>query len=189
MYCTIYSDIELAPGNPFAHIGKMQRTPCDIYAEMSILTNLTDSYVLESISSRIKTYFGFIFVCETTQRASDVLLERANWHHFLQRLPWGERSCCNEIHDDVIKWKHFLCAGNSPITKEFLSQRSVTRSFGVFFDLCLNKRLRRHSAYHDVIVISFQLAYCNTSSEAGGRLNKKDGLTRYGNSHVKDKTS
>ena len=23
----------------------------------------------------------------------------------------------------------------------------------------------------------------------GGRLNKKDGLTRYGNSHVKDKTS
>ena len=25
--------------------------------------------------------------------------------------------------------------------------------------------------------------------KAGGRLNKKDGLTRYGNSHVKDKTS
>ena len=25
--------------------------------------------------------------------------------------------------------------------------------------------------------------------ELGGRLNKKDGLTRYGNSHVKDKTS
>ena len=27
------------------------------------------------------------------------------------------------------------------------------------------------------------------SQEAGGRLNKKDGLTRYGDSHVKDKTS
>ena len=25
--------------------------------------------------------------------------------------------------------------------------------------------------------------------EQGGRLNKKDGLTRYGDSHVKDKTS
>ena len=25
--------------------------------------------------------------------------------------------------------------------------------------------------------------------ETGGRLNKKDGLTKYGNSHVKDKTS
>ena len=26
-------------------------------------------------------------------------------------------------------------------------------------------------------------------SDPGGRLNKKDGLTRYGDSHVKDKTS
>ena len=26
-------------------------------------------------------------------------------------------------------------------------------------------------------------------SSSGGRLNKKDGLTRYGDSHVKDKTS
>ena len=26
-------------------------------------------------------------------------------------------------------------------------------------------------------------------NSSGGRLNKKDGLTRYGNSHVKDKTS
>ena len=25
--------------------------------------------------------------------------------------------------------------------------------------------------------------------DSGGRLNKKDGLTRYGDSHVKDKTS
>ena len=28
-----------------------------------------------------------------------------------------------------------------------------------------------------------------TDRDPGGRLNKKDGLTRYGNSHVKDKTS
>ena len=28
-----------------------------------------------------------------------------------------------------------------------------------------------------------------TMQEAGGCLNKKDGLTRYGDSHVKDKTS
>ena len=32
-----------------------------------------------------------------------------------------------------------------------------------------------------------QLSYGNCLS--GGRLNKKDGLTRYGDSHVKDKTS
>ena len=29
----------------------------------------------------------------------------------------------------------------------------------------------------------------NTVKQSGGRLNKKDGLTRYGNCHVKDKTS
>ena len=33
------------------------------------------------------------------------------------------------------------------------------------------------------------LSYFVNIMEAGGRLNKKDGLTRYGNSHVKDKTS
>ena len=38
-----------------------------------------------------------------------------------------------------------LCAGNSPVTGEFPSQRPVTRSFGVFIDLCLNKRLSKQS--------------------------------------------
>ena len=34
-----------------------------------------------------------------------------------------------------------LCEGNSPVTGEFPSQRPVTRSFDVFFDLYLHKRL------------------------------------------------
>ena len=39
-----------------------------------------------------------------------------------------------------------LCVGNSPpVTGEFPSQRPVARSFGVFFDLCLNKRLNKQS--------------------------------------------
>ena len=36
-----------------------------------------------------------------------------------------------------------LCAGNSPVTGEFPAQRPVTRSFGVFSDLHLNKRLSK----------------------------------------------
>ena len=36
-----------------------------------------------------------------------------------------------------------LCAGNSPVTGEFPSQRPVTRSFDVFFDLCLHKPLSK----------------------------------------------
>ena len=56
-----------------------------------------------------------------------------------------------------------LCAGNSPVTGEFPSQRPVTRSFDIFFDLRLNKRLskqsrrgdlRRHRVHYDVIVWS-----------------------------------
>ena len=55
-----------------------------------------------------------------------------------------------------------LCAGNSPVTDEFPSQRPVTRTFDVFFGLCLNKGwannrdtgdLRRHRAHYDVTVV------------------------------------
>ena len=38
-----------------------------------------------------------------------------------------------------------ICAGNSPATGEFRAQRPVTRSFDVFCDLYLNKRLRKQS--------------------------------------------
>ena len=38
-----------------------------------------------------------------------------------------------------------LCAGNSPVPGEFPAQRPVTRSFDVFFDLRLYKRLGKQS--------------------------------------------
>ena len=57
-----------------------------------------------------------------------------------------------------------LCAGNSPVIGEFPSQRPAMRCFDVFFDLCLNKRLskhsrrcgdlRRHCAHYGVTVMS-----------------------------------
>ena len=34
-----------------------------------------------------------------------------------------------------------------------------------------------------------RMAYTAATWRPGGRLNKKDGFTRYGDSHVKDKTS
>ena len=40
-----------------------------------------------------------------------------------------------------------LCEENSPVTGEFPSQRPVTRSFGIFFDLRLNKRLSKPSRH------------------------------------------
>ena len=38
-----------------------------------------------------------------------------------------------------------ICAGNSPVTGEFPTQRPVTRSYDVYFDLHLNKRLSKQS--------------------------------------------
>ena len=38
-----------------------------------------------------------------------------------------------------------ICAGNSPVPGEFPAQRPVTRSFDVYFDLRLNKRLSKQS--------------------------------------------
>ena len=55
----------------------------------------------------------------------------------------------------VIWWRHQMetfsallafCAGNPSVTCEFPSQEPVTRSFGVFFDLHLNKRLSKQSS-------------------------------------------
>ena len=64
-----------------------------------------------------------------------------------------------------------FCAGNSPVTDEFPTQRPVTGSFGVFFDSCLNKRLSKQlrgwwfetlsRAHYDVIVMEYMDAwYC-----------------------------
>ena len=36
-----------------------------------------------------------------------------------------------------------ICKGNSPVTGKFPTQRPVTRSFDVFFDLRMNKRLSK----------------------------------------------
>ena len=58
-----------------------------------------------------------------------------------------------------------ICAGNSPVPGEFPTQRPLTRSFDIYFDLRLNNGwvnngeagdLRRHRALYDVIVMSWE---------------------------------
>ena len=44
-----------------------------------------------------------------------------------------------------------ICAGNSPVSGEFPAQRPVTRSFDIFFDLRLDKRLSEQS-FHDGVI-------------------------------------
>ena len=60
----------------------------------------------------------------------------------------------NQTQPGVSWWRHqmeifsallAICAGNSPVPGEFPTQRPVTRSFDVFFDLRLNKQLNKQS--------------------------------------------
>ena len=61
-----------------------------------------------------------------------------------------------------------LCVGNSPVPGEFPSQRPVTRSFDVFFDLQLNERLNKHSRRQWFETLSRSLwRHCNVNPEAG----------------------
>ena len=75
---------------------------------------------------------------------------RSNWSR------WMPVTCTSDARSrcDNSWWRHqmesfsallAICAGNSPVPGEFPAQRPVTRSFEVFFDLRLNKRLSKQS--------------------------------------------
>ena len=84
-------------------------------------------------------------------------------------------------HQNGIWWRHqmetfsavlAICARNSLVTGEFPTQRPVTRSFNVFFDLRLNKRfskqyeagnLKHHHAHYDVTEMVYDVKiFCST---------------------------
>ena len=73
------------------------------------------------------------------------------------------------IHDDVIKWKHF--PRNWPFVRGIhldrpVTQRPVTRSFDVFFDLRLNKRLSKQPWGWWFETLSWSLwRHCNESNQ------------------------
>ena len=87
-------------------------------------------------------------------------------------LHWLSRYYMMGLDSDTISWwcrqmETFsallaLCERNSPVTGEFPSQRPVTRSFDVFYDLRLNKRLSKQSWGWWFEIPSRQLwHYCN----------------------------
>ena len=86
------------------------------------------------------------------------------------------KSMMSQFTDAYEGWRHqmeifsallILWAGNSPVTGEFPSQRSVTRSFGVFFDQHLNKRLSKQSIHRWFETSSRSLwCHCKVSHQA-----------------------
>ena len=124
--------------------------------------------------------------------ASDFRHHRTHYYVIVMYQQWSTllkvKACCHQATShDLNKcwqsstcmttyksawWRHqmetfsallALCAGNSPVTDVFPTQRPVTRSFDVFFELRLNKQLNKQSwgwwfewyrAHYDVIVMA-----------------------------------
>ena len=74
-------------------------------------------------------YIVILFYNRTCETETSVLTKAAWWRHQMETF-----SASLAIY-----------AGNSPVTGESPAQRSVTRSFDVFFDLRLSKRLSKQS--------------------------------------------
>ena len=96
-----------------------------------------------------ETQHKYVFLYNPTWSMSYKMLEISWWRHQM------------ETFSALLA----ICAGNSPASGEFPAQRPVTRSFNVFFDLCLNKRLRKQSWGWWFETISHPLwRHCNDSS-------------------------
>ena len=84
------------------------------------------------------------------------------WFIYWSAKVWMMSSWCHQM--ESFSTLLALCAGNSPVTGEFPSQRPVTQSFDVFNDLPLDKRWSKqlirqwfetpsHSLWHHCNVI------------------------------------
>ena len=121
-----------------------------------------------------------------TMKFGLVILTRGGVTHQMNTQRWRHQM-------DAFSALLALCAGNSPATGEFPSQRPVTRSFGVLFDLGLNKRLSKQSRrwWFETPSCSL-LSHCNAIRFIFGgfpvvdRDNHKGPSVEYINHHLED---
>ena len=90
-----------------------------------------------------------------SREAGDLRRYRAHYDVNVMVRAWMRTTSIRKPWDVITSWRRHqvetfsallaICAGNSPVPGEFPSQRPVTRSFDVFFDMRLNKRLSKQS--------------------------------------------
>ena len=107
---------------------------------------LTVTYLVHYSCLYLSPYCLFAFQSNGTQRVIEDGNYTIKFHNIFPYL--------RETDLRISWWRHqmetfsallVICAGNSPVTVEFPTQRPVARSFDVFFDLRLNKRLSKQS--------------------------------------------
>ena len=84
---------------------------------------------------------------------SQIVKNSINYYNLFITVPERVRLISTYIEELQYTWWRYqmetfsallaICTGNSPVPGEFPTQRPVTRSFDVFFDLRLNKRLSK----------------------------------------------
>ena len=99
-----------------------------------------------------QTNLCFVFILQNYQIDSAILLWNKSIHYVV--ICFEGKSKC--ILTFMPWWRHQMetfsallprCEGNPMVTYGFPSQRPATRSFEVFFDLHLNKQLRKQSIH------------------------------------------
>ena len=111
----------------------------------------TRLYRLGSLKTRIVSGFpDMVF----TNHVYFTRCEAATWRINDDPVDCLMQMCATRDQVPLTWWRHqmetfsallALCAGNSPVHGEFPAQRPVTRSFDVFFDRRLEKRLSKQS--------------------------------------------
>ena len=139
---------------------------------------------MKPLNSKFSRIFGISIgkscrgICEILISYDHITSFERKDHFFKQNLDlWAHKTCA---HDDVTKWKHFRVTGplwgESTGDRWIPSQRPVTGSFDVFFDMCLNKRSNKQSRRRWIETPSCALwRHCNDTKiwmnkvEAGNR--------------------
>ena len=163
---------------PLAHVR------CSTFSKSYVIMSWSLSFILWKIAflchsyTYICIYHSSIYLYITTVKAFRETISKddlargtctvngSNIHGCLPENTWRHQM---ETFSALLA----ICAGNSPVTGEFPAQRTVTRSFGVFFDLRLNKwlskqswgctDLRRYHAHYDVTVMQLSDMRVNDS--------------------------
>ena len=127
----------------------LSRTQCDmcIFLKLpwSTSTKYTRRFCFGLVCWGCIGLLGFIFVMRVfdgfVQKCINIIANALTaWHgDYCTLSPWWRHQL--ETFSALLA----LCVRNSPVTGEFPSQRPVRRSFDVFFDLRLNKRLIKQS--------------------------------------------
>ena len=129
-----------------------------IYAKVNTRLSTADPVHIQAFNLVITVSADALAPKPSTNTALTIRLEIIFFTDFLGcwcfRTPFHWPHIIQDDHRDhtISWWRHqmetfsallAICAGSSPVPGEFPAQRPATRSFDVFFDLRLNKRLRK----------------------------------------------